>query len=80
MVDSSLIDVFNFTRFQPLLQALMETDPINLLDLLETFSPLVREKAGESWPIIEQMLYQYRYKLLTVSSIAVTSDRCIMGY
>lgn len=59
-VDSSLVDAFNFTRLEPLLQVLMETDPINLLNLLETFSPLVQESAGESWLTIEQLLYQYR--------------------
>ena len=47
------------SRFDPVMRGLAEYDPRNLLKMLDIYSPLVQHAAGDSWPIIQNMIYQY---------------------
>ena len=47
------------SRFDPVMRGLAEYDPRNLLKMLDIYSPLVQHAAGDSWPIIQKMIYQY---------------------
>ena len=58
-IDQNLLELFNMSRFDPVIRGLAEYDPRNLLKMLDIYSPLVQHAAGDSWPIIQNMIYQY---------------------
>ena len=77
VVDQSLIDAFNFSRFAPVWESLKEYDPRNLLRLLDAYGPLLKEATGDAWPVIQTMIYQYKYVPVLLIRLFLKINYCL---